>query len=76
MGSRRSVLDHLLGEAPQAALEALAEAAEARVPRHAAWRPVLGGIAVHWAGRARDTASLLQDLAAAAGAGRPTEAMA
>ncbi|HKJ03774.1 MAG TPA: molecular chaperone TorD family protein [Longimicrobiales bacterium] len=63
MGSRRSVLEHLLAEAPEAVLGALGAAAEARARGHGAWSSLLPGVAGFWSRRAEATARLLQELA-------------
>jgi nitrate reductase assembly molybdenum cofactor insertion protein NarJ len=68
LGERRRVLDHLLGQEPAEVLCALAGLARTAAEAHAARSPVLGGIAVWWRERAEACSSLLESLAAEAGA--------
>jgi len=64
-GERRYALEHLLGQAPSAVLEALAREAGRQAALHAARAGVLGVAATHAAARAADTAELLRMLAVA-----------
>lgn len=68
-GERRYALEHLLGLDPEGVLSGLADFARKQAEAHDRWPVELADVRRFWSERARRTASLLHELAAAGVAG-------